>query len=435
MKNNLLVILLSFLFLAGCSKNNTLVNTTPNSTGGITFKIDRSTVPSGVTLISAALTRTGYETIIKNLNLLSDSTAEVMIPAVAVGTWHLKIDAKDLNNKILYTGETDVIVQENIIVQLNLTLNPVSSGTGSIYIFVTWGTTISNQWTDYSGNPLLTKNNNPSISNGVAYGRVLYDNGLYKMWYIAVYNGGMSSVWYAESQNGLNWNTIGNSPVMTAGPPGSWDSDFAVPLVVLKDNNQYKIYYAGCSSNTGPLATGLATSIDGIHWEKYSNNPVIQGSGQYYALALTEVIKKDSMYIGYLSYNNVRPGPNEKIGMATSYNGINWVMYSGNPILTATLPWEGGSIHCPGVIIENNIYKMVYGNTFQQNAFGMATSTDGINFVKQAEPIFKAGSTINNLIQTSYPHYRRFNNVSYIYYTGVNNSGEESICVVRNFED
>jgi hypothetical protein len=434
MKYNLLVIFLSFLLLSGCSKDN-IVNTSSNSIGGITLKIDRASVPSGVTLISAILTRSGYKTITQNLNLLSDSTAEVMIPAVAVGTWHLKIDAKDVNNKILYIGETDVTVQENIIVQLNLTLNPVSSGTGSIYIFVTWGTAISSQWIDYVGNPLLTKNNNPSSSNGVAYGRVLYDNGLFKMWYIAVYNGGTSSVWYAESQNGLNWNTIGSSPVMTAGAPGSWDSYYAVPLTILKDNNQYKLYYAGCSSITGPLSTGLATSIDGIHWDKNSNNPVIQGSGQYYALALTEVIKKDSMYIGYLSYNNIRPGSNEKIGMATSFNGINWVMYSGNPILTATLPWEGGSIHCPGVIIENNLYKMVYGNTFQQNAFGMATSTDGINFVKRSEPIFRTNNTTNNLIQTSYPHYRRFNNISYIYYTGVNNAGEETICVVRNFGD
>src|ERR1035438_2289464 len=130
MKKTLAVFCLSlFLLLLGCSKNNSVVNPSSNSTGGVSFKFDHASIPAGVVVISATLTRTDFATITKNLNLLSDSTADISIPVIQVGTWHLKVDAKDNNGTILYTGQTDVMVQENVVVQLNLTLNPVTSGT------------------------------------------------------------------------------------------------------------------------------------------------------------------------------------------------------------------------------------------------------------------------------------------------------------------
>jgi predicted GH43/DUF377 family glycosyl hydrolase len=433
MKKNVAVLFLSlFLLLIGCSKNNNLVNTPSDSTGGITFKIDHTTVPSGVTVISATLTRTNFTTITKNLNLLSDSTGDVTIPAIQVGTWHLKVDAKDTNGIILYKGETDVAVQENVVVQLNLTLNPVSSGTGTIYIFVTWGTKDIGQWTDYGGNPVLTRFNNPSLPNCVRYGKIIIDNGIYKMWYCAVYNGGVGNIWYAESQNGLSWNTIGSSPVLTSDTAGTWDEHFVVPSVVLKENDQYKMYYLGSDRDYGPLSVGLATSIDGIHWIR-NYNPVIVPNGQYYSIGLTDIVKNGQMYFGYFDYHTLSSSES-KIGLATSTDGLNWVMYSGNPILVSSLSWEGVGINNPSVILENSQYKMVYGNAVGQNAFGMATSSDGFNFVKKTDPIFRYTNATNKLVQISYPYIRKFNNVSCIYYTG-STSSDGYICVVRNFND
>jgi hypothetical protein len=342
MKKILAVFCLSlFLLLIGCSKNNSITNPPSKSIGGITFKIDPANVPAGVTVISAALTRTNFTTIIKNLNLLSDSTGDVTIPAIQIGTWHLKVDAKDNSGTILYTGETDVTVQENVVVQLNFTLNPVTSGTGTIYIFVTWGTTNSGQWTDFGGNPVLTRTNNPSLPNAVSSGKVLYDNGIYKMWYQAIYNNGIGNVWYAESQDGINWNTVGSGPVLSPGTSGSWDDYSIVPALVMKVNNQYRLYYWGCRSLTDMVNVGLAISTDGINWVK-NNSPVITGNSQYYFVGLTDIVKKDSTYLAYFFYGNSRTSTNNKIGMAASYDGINWTMYSGNPVLIATLSWEGG---------------------------------------------------------------------------------------------
>jgi predicted GH43/DUF377 family glycosyl hydrolase len=430
MKKTLAVFYLSlFLLLGGCAKNNTVTNPSSKSTGGITFKIDHTTVPEGVFLITATLTRANFTTISKNLNLLSDSTGDVTIPAVQVGTWHLKVEAKDSIGTILYAGETDVNVQENIVVQLSLTLNPVSSGKGSIYIFVTWGTSNSAQWIDYGGNPVLTKNNHPSSPNAISMGKVIYDNSIYKMWYVAIYNSGVTNIWYAESPNGINWNTIGSSPVLSPGTSGSWDDHAVFPAAVMKVNNQYRMYYNAWRDNYGMMSVGLAFSTDGIHWEKNAA-PVIAANSQYYEIGLEDVIIKDSLYIGYLHYFNSSLD-NSKIGIATSLNGINWSMYAGNPILTATLPWEGGSIHFPTVVVENNQYKMVYGNAIAQNAMGMAVSSDGYHFIKQSAPFFVNTNSVKKYVQVAYPYFKKLNNEYRIYYTGQAASGELSINLLR----
>jgi hypothetical protein len=414
----------------GCSKNNTSVNPPSNSTGGISFKFDPKSVPAGVTIISAALIRTGYTTIITNLNLLSDSTAEVSIPAIQIGTWHLKIDAKDNNGTILYTGETDVLVQENVVTQLNLTLNPVTTGMGTIYIFVTWGTSNASQWIDYGGNPILTRNNNPSFPNGVNTTKIIYDNGIYKMWYDGIYNSAVASVWYAESQDGLNWNTIGSTPVLSKGNESAWDAYSIAVSAVIKVGNTYKMYYTGHNNYYDDIKTGIALSTDGINWTKNST-PIFGIIAGYYHFNFTDVILKDSVYYGYYccsALNNTTDGT--IIGVGKSFDGLTWQIQT---VFSATLPWESGAIGFPTVVYENGTFKMIYQNTIG-TYFGMATSTDGVHFTKSSNPIFAQSNTPNGQYSIWYPNFKKFNNVYYLFYTGDNSSSGQSIRVARNFD-
>jgi predicted GH43/DUF377 family glycosyl hydrolase len=122
---------------------------------------------------------------------------------------------------------------------------------------------------------------------------------------------------------------------------------------------------------------------------------------------------------------------NNKIGLAASLDGINWTMYVGNPILAPTLAWEGGSIGYPTIVFENNQYKMVYSDLYQQEAFGMAISGDGINFTKQSTPIFTNINAATNNARIAYPFYRKLNNEYLIYYTGKSTTGELTINLLR----
>lgn len=149
MKNYIFLFIIIFAsFFVGCNKNNI---TTPEDSGTghgqMLLKFNKTEAPSNVSTITAYLTRSGYSTISGSLNLLSDTSAAISLQNIASGLWHLKIEAADNNYSIIYRGETDVEITAGTITQVNLTLQPVSSGTGGIYILVSWGSQQPVKWT------------------------------------------------------------------------------------------------------------------------------------------------------------------------------------------------------------------------------------------------------------------------------------------------
>ncbi|MBI2427776.1 MAG: hypothetical protein HYV29_03100 [Ignavibacteriales bacterium] len=139
---NLTILVFSLLFvIGGCEQSNTPATTTEptSNSGNIAFTFDKANAPAAVKTLTATLSRSGYTTLTKTINIFTDTSATMLFSEVAVGTWKVKVDAKDGDEKILYTGQADVIVLENTLSQVNLTLTPVSTGVGSVQINVTWG--------------------------------------------------------------------------------------------------------------------------------------------------------------------------------------------------------------------------------------------------------------------------------------------------------
>ena len=109
---------------------------------GVFLKIDKANAPESVVWVEAFLTRPGQDTIQGIMNLLSGSTADLILENIQAGEWHLSVDAKDSAEIVLYTGETDVQIFAGFTTQINLVLQPTGAGVGNIYIWVTWGTGI-----------------------------------------------------------------------------------------------------------------------------------------------------------------------------------------------------------------------------------------------------------------------------------------------------
>lgn len=107
--------------------------------GKLTLSIDKANAPKDVIEVLACLSREGYDTLKSSMNLLTDSTAGILLNDVAVGKWHLKVDAMNQAGYIIYSGESDVDVQEEVTIQVNLTLSPTGVGVGNINISVKWG--------------------------------------------------------------------------------------------------------------------------------------------------------------------------------------------------------------------------------------------------------------------------------------------------------
>lgn len=417
---NLIIILVFFLVNLSCSDQSNIVNN--QGSGKILLKIDRANAPSGVVYVSATLTRDGYSPIISTLNLLSDSTADLLLNDIQAGIWHLKVDAMNDSMVVLYTGETDVNILAGFTVNVNLSLQPTGQGTGAIYIYVTWGNQITNfSWVDYQNNPILLGGNNNYDYYGIAQPVILYDEGKYKMWYYGDAGSAKKYVLYAESQDGINW-VKHPTPVLYPGTNGNWDAWAVHPGAILKENNLYKMYFTAYANQYDQWYIGIATSLDGINWSKKSNPILLSGTGWEFQISSNFILKHNSKY--YLYYSGRDGTNNWKIGLAISSDGINFTKYSGNPILENDFPWEGTGIFNPTIFKENDTYKMIYMDA-QGSGFGLAYSTDGINWTKDpANPIFRRENTTNGWGSNNiaYPSVVKVNNDFRVYYSGAKNS-------------
>lgn len=102
----------------------------------------------------------------------------------------------------------------------------------------------------------------------------LYDNNKYHLWY---QNEADEKIYYAVSDGGENF----SSPVMInldAGGADTWENSSIGLGCIIKISEGFQMYYMGnahCDDMDRCFcAIGVATSANGITWNKYSDNPV-----------------------------------------------------------------------------------------------------------------------------------------------------------------
>jgi len=429
----LIIIFVSLLFIFSCSEKAPVETT--NGEGNVVLSFNKSDIPDSVYLIKVFLKRDGFDTITKELNPKNGSNAEVYFEEVAVGSWNLEVNAYSVNHNLLYAGEAIVNVELNKITPVFIQLHYVSGGmTGSIYIYVSWESPINVGWFDYPANPLIEGLDTFRDYKGVGEPIVIQDQLGFKMWFTGL-AGDQSHIYLAVSDDGLNWRRMSEEPVISPGPETTWDSRnvFAGP-VIIKDG-MYLMYYCGrdkSESEYSPWHVGLATSMDGIHWEKRPD-PILEGSNGEWDLKITasDVTVINDVY--YMYYTGKTELNDHKIGLATSTDGINWIKYEGNPLFSESQEWEGEGYYWPSVIKYNNQYTMVYQNSYaNESGFGLAYSVDGKNWKKYSDnPFFTHKETVNHWDRVLYPNFLVLDNEIRIYYTGVDPI--MSIGVIRKF--
>jgi len=213
---------------------------------------------------------------------------------------------------------------------------------------------------------------------------VIKDGDTLRMWYRTGYIG--SHVGYAKSVNGVTWIKHPTPVELDQGPALDWDDFMIIPYTVIKEDNQYKMWYIGMRSGFPGLESlpqvGLATSPDGIVWTKYddpetsekpyaSSDPVLHvgepGEWDSHRSFDPMVLKTDTGYemwyaglVGPMTTNVL-----QQIGYATSDDGIHWTRDPDNPIYTDPTPW-GRCIYGGSVVKHEESYNMWYScfNTF-----------------------------------------------------------------------
>jgi len=108
----------------------------------------------------------------------------------------------------------------------------------------------------------------------------------YQMWYTSSSGGyGSYGMGYAVSSNGTEWDTHEANPLFVS-EDGAWDQDSVAGQVVVWDHidDRYVMAYQGFNlgNQTDPMddvwGLGIATSVDGLSWEKLPDNPAIRFS-------------------------------------------------------------------------------------------------------------------------------------------------------------
>ena len=200
--------------------------------------------------------------------------------------------------------------------------------------------------------------------------------------FIAAYNGTDAQgtdyrIGIAYSDDRYNWVKAANNPILSP-VPATWEHDNTKDPSLLLVNGIYYLYYTGFNAaNTTQI--GLATSLDGINWTKYADNPVItfadtnnipRFSVAYYDEAETDAAKRWKIWYTDENYD---------IGYAYSSDGYTWTKFSGNPVLErgAGGQWDDSNIF-PGIIYyDSGTFYLYYGGKDGTDwLLGLATFTD-----------------------------------------------------------
>ena len=252
------------------------------------------------------------------------------------------------------------------------------------------------EWEKYPGNPMLDLGPDGAWDDSsIAYPSLLFDGTEYKMWYAGRHED-IDRIGYATSPDGIVWTKYPGNPVLDIGPSGSWDDKWIRSNCVIFNGTEYKMWFAGYGGNHNQI--GYASSPDGIVWTKYAYNPVLdrgasgswEDGGNYGPGVLFDGTEYRMWYSGQDGSRG-----HQRIGYASSPDGIVWTKYLGNPVLNIgpSGSWDDKYMGGPSILFNGVEYEMFYGGYDGSNyRIGYASSPDGIVWTKYAgNPVLDLG--------------------------------------------
>ena len=180
-------------------------------------------------------------------------------------------------------------------------------------------------------------------------------------------------------------------PVLARGDDGAWDSVDVLNPSVARFNGVYLNLYSGFDGNS--WHTGIATSTDGIDWQKVGRILSPEGwEGHYIAANGSALVAGNEIFYWYVAGES----GSGKIGLARSRNGgLDWTKHP-EPVLA---PGPRGSfdesaVADPYVIRRGDWFYLFYlgQDRAARQRLGIARSRDGLLWEKlRSNPILELG--------------------------------------------
>lgn len=237
---------------------------------------------------------------------------------------------------------------------------------------------------------------------------VLHDGDLYRMFYTCFDPKRKApAICQASSSDGLAWADV---PVKGPLPgrmletrPGKWDDTHETPFI-LKFRGEYLLYFAGYRDRGGhfksfPLQLGLASSRDGVHFERVGDDPILKvspGGFDSDAVFSPTIVEYQGqlvmLYTGYC-FDSCKRQRGVYLMAATSSNGRDWVKREQPVLGKADLPkTKDGAAEAEIVKGPDGMYylfmSLLYGEQGHEIGVARAASPFG-PWELAAEPIVR----------------------------------------------
>ncbi len=181
------------------------------------------------------------------------------------------------------------------------------------------------------------------------------------------------------------------TPVLEHGAAGDWDSHDSLNPSVVMFRGVYWNLYSGFDGKT--WSTGLATSPDGIAWQKQGKvltPDAASWEGDYIAANGSAIVDGDRLLYYY------QGGSTPKIGLATSSDGRIWRRH-GDPVfdLGPRGSWDERAVADPYVIRAGDKLCLFYlgEDRARRQRLGVAVSDDGLVWTRlRSNPILELGA-------------------------------------------
>ena len=164
----------------------------------------------------------------------------------------------------------------------------------------------------------------------------------------------------AKSTDGLRWTKL-ESPVVPAGPYGSWDERGVADPYVIEVGGSLYLYFLG-QDRARRQRLGVAVSQDGLHWNKLIANPILElgEQGAFDEIGLGEPAVWPAHGYYWMLYTGRGKGEVRRMGLAYSTDGVKWQRLPASPF-SGQADWNRQVVCDATVLIEGATVRLWYG--------------------------------------------------------------------------
>ena len=175
-------------------------------------------------------------------------------------------------------------------------------------------------------------------------------DGEYSYWYQAGALG-QTRIGLARSRDGKVWRKEAQ-PVLELGPRGAWDEVSIGDPEVIRVGSQYYLYYLG-QDRARRQRLGVATSSDGVTFTKLRSNPILElgDAGHFDERGLGEpaVWRHDGYWMLYTGRDKLEF---RRMGLAYSHDGVSWRKLPA-PVIAGDSEWNR-QVVCDASVMESD---------------------------------------------------------------------------------